>query len=281
MGDSFVDVTYRGLEVGRRLRMRDFTSDAAWVEAPSPMPVGTEVEVVLDNGARFHATVSRVHEQVGGGERPPGMRVRPALAGDLRAWWDRMLVESPAPPEALPRGRRTSAPPINAAANVAASVAAPVEPPVIVSPVITPPQAATPVAAVPVAMPHEETAPASDHSGPVVIDDAQNTAVMPVVDPDMLADEGGNGEVTEEGAARTTVMAAVDIEAIMEQANAAASGPVRAPSESGDIEIEVTGGDDEDVSQDGPSQDGPSGGNGQPGTASNKKKRASRRRKKK
>lgn len=99
MGDSFVDVTYRGLEVGRRLRIRDFTSDAAYVEAPTPMPVGTPVDIAIDGGIVVKAIVARVHEQVGGSDRPPGMKVRASLDGAARAWWTDRAKELPAPPE--------------------------------------------------------------------------------------------------------------------------------------------------------------------------------------
>jgi hypothetical protein len=101
MADCFVDVSYRGLEVGRRLRMRDFAADRAYVELPTPMPVGTALEIATDEGPRIAAVVARVHEQVGGSDQPPGMRVTPALAGagDAAAWWQARAAELPAPPE--------------------------------------------------------------------------------------------------------------------------------------------------------------------------------------
>src|SRR5262249_54130317 len=99
MGDSFVDVTYRGLEVGRRLRIRDFTGDAAYVEAPTPMPVGSPLDVTTDEGVTIAVVVARGHEQVGGSDRPPGMNVRARLEGAARAWWERRVgvVGAPAP----------------------------------------------------------------------------------------------------------------------------------------------------------------------------------------
>jgi hypothetical protein len=102
MGDSFVDVTYRGLEVGRRLRIREFSADGAYVEAPAPMPVGTSIEITIEGGIVVKATVARVHEQVGGSDRPPGMGVHAVVDTAARAWWERMRAESPAPIDAVP-----------------------------------------------------------------------------------------------------------------------------------------------------------------------------------
>ena len=224
MGDSFVDVSYRGLEVGRRLRIRDFSADAAYVEVPMPMPVGTPVDIAVDGGMIVKAIVARVHEQVGGSDRAPGMKVRATLDGAARAWWDARAQESPAPPEAVR------------------------------------------------AVPREETAPASVESGPVDAG-ASDTQVMAVVDPP--EDEtGGNGELVDDGK-RTQMMSTVDIEAILAQA----SGPTRAASPSpdeSDPEIEVSGGDDDDVSVDGPSQDGPAT-NGNGTTKKKRRRRNSRK----
>jgi hypothetical protein len=119
MADCFVDVSYRGLEVGRRLRMRDFAADRAYVELPTPMPVGTPLEIATDEGPRIAAVVARVHEQVGGSDQPPGMRITPALAGagDAAAWWQARTAELPAPPEEPePEPEREPAPAVEPAA---------------------------------------------------------------------------------------------------------------------------------------------------------------------
>jgi hypothetical protein len=227
MGDSFVDVTYRGLEVGRRVRIRDFTSDGAYVEVPMPMPVGTSLDIAIDAGSIVKAIVARVHEQTGGSDRPPGMNVRAMLvAGDdrARAWWDARVADTPAP--------------------APAPAPAPVPVPV------------------PVAASADRTAPASPESGPVVIDDAARTAVMPVIDPATL-DADAAPEIVDDGK-RTQMMSTVEIEEIMAQANAA---PAPSDDDSGDVDIEVTG--EEDLSQDGPSN----GANGASTKTKNKKKR--------
>src|SRR5262245_55708669 len=87
MGESFVDVSYRGLDLGKRLKLRDVRSDAGYLEIPLPMPVGTQIEIAVDEGLKIEATVTGVHEQVAGSDQHPGMRVRPALAGGAAQWW--------------------------------------------------------------------------------------------------------------------------------------------------------------------------------------------------
>ena len=187
MGDSFVDVTYRGLEVGRRLRIRDFSVDGAYVEAPTPMPVGTSLDIATDAGVTIKAIVARVHEQIGGSDRPPGMNVRAIVVPEIRAWWDARMADSPAP------------------APIAAPMSAP--PPV----------------PVPVPASADRTAPASPESGPVVVeDDRATTQVMPVVDPDEL-ERGGNGEIVDDGK-RTQMMSVAEIEDIVAQATGDVSG---------------------------------------------------------
>ena len=195
MSDSFVDVTYRGLEVGRRLRIRDFTADGAYVEVPMPMPVGSSIEIAIEGGVTIKAIVARVHEQTGGSDRPPGMGVRAIVDQAARAWWERNVAASPAPPEPPPH-------------------------------------------------------PAGEGDG-------GKTQVMDVVSvPD---DDSSDAPIVDDGK-RTMTMSAIEIEAIVAQA--------AAPEDSGEFEA---AGDDEDVSQDGPS-------NGANGAT---KKKSRRRRKKK
>ena len=201
MSETFVDVTYRGLEVGRRLRIRDFTADGAYVEAPMPMPVGSSIEIAIEGGATIKAIVARVHEQVGGSDRPPGMGVRATIDQAARAWWEKMIAASPAPPEPPPH--------------------------------------------------------------PVGEGDGGKTQVMTAVEVPDADDDAA--PIVDDGK-RTMTMSAVEIEAIVAQA----SGPVASPEDSGELEAANGDGDDEDVSQDGPS-------NGANGAA---KKRKRRRKKK-
>jgi hypothetical protein len=92
-GERFVDVMYRGLELGRRLKVSEFGPTTAYLEHATPMPVGAPLEIVTDEGVRFAARVVRIHEQVGGAEHPPGMRIA-AMALDAAAteWWQARIV---------------------------------------------------------------------------------------------------------------------------------------------------------------------------------------------
>lgn len=87
MGESFVDVSYRGLDLGRRLKLRDLRPEAGYLEIPLPMPVGTQIELVTDDGLKIAAHVTHVHEQVAGSDVHPGMRIKPHLGGAAVKWW--------------------------------------------------------------------------------------------------------------------------------------------------------------------------------------------------
>ena len=88
MLESFVDLTYRGLSLGRRIRLTQIRPSSGYLELAAPMPVGAQIAVIADDGAAFDAIVIGVHEQVSGSDRVPGMTVTPAL-GDAAAaaWW--------------------------------------------------------------------------------------------------------------------------------------------------------------------------------------------------
>jgi hypothetical protein len=86
--ESFVDLTYRGLSLGRRIRLSQVRPTSGYLELAAPMPVGAVIAIAADDGIGFEATVTWVHEQVGGTDRTPGMIVAPALAGERdQAWW--------------------------------------------------------------------------------------------------------------------------------------------------------------------------------------------------
>lgn len=88
VSESFVDLTYRGLSLGRRIRLSQVRPRSGYLELPAPMPVGTQIAIAADDGITFDATVTWIHEQVGGSDRPPGMTVAPALAAaPAAAWW--------------------------------------------------------------------------------------------------------------------------------------------------------------------------------------------------
>jgi hypothetical protein len=111
MAEQFVDVTYRGLEVGHRLKLTDFGPHTAYLELATPMPVGSAIELVDDDGGALTARVVRVHEQVAGADLPPGMRIHVA---EVPGWWQPLVGrDDPSIPEPA---TRPPEPPAEAAA---------------------------------------------------------------------------------------------------------------------------------------------------------------------
>src|SRR5690348_9950494 len=102
--ESFVDVTYHGIEVARRAKLSEVSPEAGYLEVAAPMPVGTQLVLTIEGGITMPAVVRSVHEQVGGDTRAPGMRVRPALDADAaKAWWaERITLASEAVPASRP-----------------------------------------------------------------------------------------------------------------------------------------------------------------------------------
>src|SRR5688572_14470531 len=95
--DTFVDITYRGIEVGRRAKLIEVAPDTGYVEVAAPMPVGSTVVLATDDGFAITAEVRGVHEQIGGSDRPPGMKGRPSLEGPAGAWWAERVTITPPP----------------------------------------------------------------------------------------------------------------------------------------------------------------------------------------
>jgi hypothetical protein len=109
MIESFVDLTYRGLSLGRRLKLADVRPTTGFVEAPAPMPVGTQIAIITDDTVALDAVVVAVREQVAGSEKVPGMVLKPRLDGDAaKSWWQQRVslpeTDQPAapPPKAVP-----------------------------------------------------------------------------------------------------------------------------------------------------------------------------------
>lgn len=109
MSESFVDLSYRGLALGKRIKLTQVRADAGWLELPAPMPIGTVIGIATEDGVMIEARVAEVHEQVTGRERPPGMRVVPAFEAEAaRAWWQaRVSTEDKAVPQADADGKVT------------------------------------------------------------------------------------------------------------------------------------------------------------------------------
>jgi len=108
VNESFVDLTYRGLSLGRRIKLTQVRPSSGYLELPSPMPVGTLVAISTDDGVSFDATVAWVNEQVAGTDRAPGMVVIPELGAEpATAWWKARVALSD---DDSPRPRRPSRP---------------------------------------------------------------------------------------------------------------------------------------------------------------------------
>jgi hypothetical protein len=108
--EAFVDVTYRGLDAGRRLKLTDLGPETGYLEMARPLPVGARLALTTDEGCELKAVVVRVHEQVAGAELPPGMRIRLVDAeGEAAEWWsfrvgrsDPVIPAPAPPPKAVP-----------------------------------------------------------------------------------------------------------------------------------------------------------------------------------
>ena len=190
-GEVFVDVTYRGLELGRRLKLREVGPSTAYLEHGTPMPVGSQVVLATDEGLSIPVLVVRVHEQVAGAEMPPGMRVQATgLDGAAAGWWrDLVSREDPQIPELeVAPMRRPRA----------------LEPP----PMAAPPEEAQPPTAAAErpteTMPPVEAEPEDDRPTTLM------AAVAPPEDTDPGAPRGGNGH-PDGNPSRTTVMSAQEI----------------------------------------------------------------------
>ena len=110
MIESFVDLTYRGLALGRRIKLTEVRPSTAFVELAAPMPVGTHVAIATDDGFALDATVTWIHEQVAGAERTPGMIVAPVLAVEAAAaWWQARVT---LPDDDRPRQRSARSRPL-------------------------------------------------------------------------------------------------------------------------------------------------------------------------
>src|SRR5450755_4900087 len=89
MSESFVDLTYRGLVLGKRVKLTQVRPSTGYLELPTPMPVGTSIGIASEDGAfDALAIVTESIEQVSGRDGVSGMTVRPRLDGDaMKSWW--------------------------------------------------------------------------------------------------------------------------------------------------------------------------------------------------
>ncbi|HEV7559245.1 MAG TPA: hypothetical protein VGO00_27410 [Kofleriaceae bacterium] len=239
MIESFVDLSYRSLPLGRRVKLTQVRPSTGYLETPTPMPVGTTIAIATDEGVGFDAVVSYIHEQIGGADRQPGMTITPALADDkASSWWQARvalpelaarpamtLPRAPAPPPTvIPRGRRTAEMP------------------------------GVPEAKTEIAPPPPTTPP--------VIDDGVKTTVMQAIDDPALIDQlpSQTDPVLVDDGKKTIVMEAVDVRALGLE-----------PSSTGEIPVIEVGDDDS-------SEDDKSDANGgKPKVGSSRRRRGKRR----
>src|SRR5262245_34943158 len=88
MSESLVDLSYRGLNLGKRIKLTQVRPSTGFLEMPAPMPVGTSIGIATEDGVLFEAVVSEILEQISGEGRAPGMLVKPKLEADsARGWW--------------------------------------------------------------------------------------------------------------------------------------------------------------------------------------------------
>ena len=222
MLESFVDLTYRGLSLGRRVRLTQIRPSTGYLELPAPMPVGAQIAIVAEDGVAFEAIVTAIHEQISGSDRAPGMTVAPALGeAPAAAWWtsrvtlpeDESLRRHPVtasgrsrPPTVRPRSHTAPTPPPAIAAAGAASAAtdvpaiiADLEARVTTAAGVAPPRVDDPHGASTLVMPmHEIEAIAAqarpDSEPPAmrrtgeheVVDDGNHTTIMDSMDPAVL-----------------------------------------------------------------------------------------------
>jgi hypothetical protein len=198
MIESFVDLTYRGLQLGRRIKLTQVRPTTAYLEVPTPMPVGTAIAILTDDTVALEAMVIEIHEQVGGSDRPPGMVVKPKLEDKAaKKWWQDRV--------ALPELDKKQVP-------------ATPQPPVVATVMPKRPSRDTQVySAVPEAVEGQDTAvmEAVDPSADRSADPSAQPPAEPTIDP-LVADPPArlsNPNLQDDGKS-TTMMDAVDLAAL-------------------------------------------------------------------
>ena len=279
MIESFVDLTYRGLALGRRIKLTQVRPTTGYLELPMPMPVGTQIAITTDEGVALEAVVTSIHEQVGGSDRVPGMTIKPALAAEsAQSWWQARVAlpeESPEAPDrkrpitVRPRTHTVPAPPPDAAVANERPLTKEVTETKELSVFV----AEQPLTKQPLTTEVTETKelsvfvaeqPAPEEPPKRQIEDIKRTMVMNAVDQELLAkltsSDGeiesltrrtGEHDIVDDGQ-RTTVMDAVDPASLGIEVSA--SGSFRAASQSGEMEA------DDDAADNRPETKTPPGG---------------------
>ncbi len=209
MIESFVDLTYRGLSLGRRVKLSQVRPSTGYLETPAPMPVGTLIQIATDEGIALDATVTGIHEQTGGSDKAPGMTVAPKLAGEASESWWRARVAYPDEVKAAPAVARTSSVTVRPRTHT------------IPEPLPAMSAEPEPAGGKTIAMQAVEPEQATTDVIPVV-PDGKATMIMPAVDQallesltrpsgeiEQLVRSTGDHEIIDDGK-RTTIMDAVD-----------------------------------------------------------------------
>jgi len=250
VGESFVDLTYRGLPLGRRIKLTQIRPSTGYLEHPTPMPVGTRIAIATDEGVGIDAVVMQIHEQVGGSDQPPGMTIAPALAeGAPASWWkERVALPELAPPPppqggavlVLPRTRTVESPPPAGAEERADDAGGTMRMPAIEEPAPGPVAAAEAAESARVTEPTQVVAQAEDAGEGAQVAQAPQAREEPELpaaggmDPDLLEQLAGSadGPIVDDGK-QTVMMQSVDLSALGLEAGA--SGQFSASA----IEIEI------------------------------------------
>jgi hypothetical protein len=216
--ESFVDLTYRGLSLGRRIKLGQVRPSSGYLELATPMPVGTHVAITSDDGVTIEATVTWVYEQVAGSDRTPGMIVSPALAAEpAAAWWKarvtlpdddapRARAPRPRPVTVRPRPKTLSAPPEVTVVDTVPAIIADLDARVAAAAGLPPPRPAGDGGELRTAVMNaidqrqlEQLARSPDSEAPmgatgehVVIDDGHQTILMEAIDPTEIGVDGGD-----------------------------------------------------------------------------------------
>jgi hypothetical protein len=233
MSESFVDLSYRGLALGKRIKLTQVRPTAGYLELPTPMPVGTTIGIATDDGVLLEAMVAEVHEQVAGESKTPGMLVKPKLDADTaRAWWKQRVSVTEEKPMPAPdaEGRVTVV-----SRRMSGDVAVPEmqddgRNTAVMSTIDDSPRAALSVAA----------ATASDDI-PAAIDESASSGELPVIageptDPSLpriSVEMAAQNPIVDDGK-RTMMMDAVDLEALgLSPASSSGSMPAITDEDSG------------------------------------------------
>jgi hypothetical protein len=249
VGESFVDLTYHGLSLGRRIKLTQIRPSTGFLELPAPMPVGTKIGLATEEGVAIEAVVTQIHEQIGGSDRTPGMMIAPALAdGAVASWWRERVslpeLEPPPGPRPKPATSRTRtvvatpAPMPAPAPTPPATITIPIptgvvpgEPPALPEEpaAAAPASAAAPAAsepAEPAAAEPPEPAAAEPPEGAAelpIVDDGRKTIMMESVDLRALGLEAGaSGQLSAAAIARAAEEASGGVEGALEGAADAA-----------------------------------------------------------